>query len=40
MFGTMWDRRVIDEKLIQQFEQEGKQIFTGAIGSIHFSIVY
>ncbi|ENN92427.1 hypothetical protein BBbe_07360 [Bartonella bovis 91-4] len=40
MFGTMWDRRMIDEKLIQQFQQEGKQIFTGAIGSIHFSIVY
>ncbi|OPB29737.1 hypothetical protein [Bartonella sp. WD12.1] len=40
MFGTMWDRRMIDEKLIQQFEQEGKQIFTGAIGSIHFSVVY
>ncbi|EJF90112.1 hypothetical protein [Bartonella melophagi] len=40
MFDIMWDRRMIDEKLIQQFQQEGKQIFTGAVGSIHFSIVY
>ncbi|CBI76345.1 conserved protein of unknown function [Bartonella clarridgeiae 73] len=40
MFGTMWDRRMIDEQSIQQFQQEGKQIFTGAIGSIRFSIVY
>ncbi|AQX27917.1 MULTISPECIES: hypothetical protein [unclassified Bartonella] len=40
MFGTMWDRRMIDEQSIQQFQQEGKQIFTGAIGSIRFAIIY
>ncbi|MCL6229826.1 hypothetical protein [Bartonella bilalgolemii] len=40
MFGTMWDCRVIDEQLIQKFQQEGKQIFTGAIGSLRFSIIY
>ncbi len=40
VFGTMWDRRMIDDQLIQQFQQEGKQIFTGSIGSLRFSIIY
>ncbi|MDD9329741.1 MAG: hypothetical protein PV353_04900, partial [Bartonella sp.] len=40
VFGTMWDRRMIDDQLIQQFQQEGKQIFTGSIASLRFSIIY
>ena len=38
--GTMWDRNAIDQKAVQQVAQDGKQIFAGAIGSIHFAIVY
>ncbi|ABM44485.1 hypothetical protein X471_00305 [Bartonella bacilliformis str. Heidi Mejia] len=38
--SAIWDRRMIDEESIQQFQQESKQIFTGAIGSIRFSIIY
>lgn len=38
--GTMWDRNAIDQKAVQQVAQDGKKIFAGAIGSIHFSVVY
>lgn len=38
--GTMWDRSVIDQKAVQQIAQDGKKIFAGAIGSIHFAVVY
>lgn len=38
--GTMWDRSAIDQKAVQQVAQDGKKIFAGAIGSIHFAVVY
>lgn len=38
--GTMWDRSMIDQKAVQQIQQDGKQIFAGAIGSIRFAVVY
>lgn len=38
--GTMWDRSAIDQKAVQQIAQDGKKIFAGAIGSIHFAVVY
>lgn len=38
--GTMWDRNAIDQKAVQQLTEAGKKIFAGAIGSIHFAVVY
>lgn len=38
--GTMWDRNAINQQEVQKITEAGKKIFSGAIGSIHFAVVY